>query len=73
MAYKRSNGRIQERAASGRFRRTTGADVGVGVCPKCRTLTTRPELPKTDGPVDPALFNARVCASCGWDSRKEKP
>lgn len=69
MPYKRANGRIQGRAANGRFRKFTGEEFGIGVCPKCQTLTTRPELSTTDF-IDPRDFNARVCANCGWDSRK---
>lgn len=66
--YRHGNGRIQARGAGGRFRQWTGQDVGIGVCPKCNTLTTRPKLPET-GFIDPRDFNARVCANCGWDSR----
>jgi hypothetical protein len=70
MIYTHGNGRIQGRAGNGRFRRFTGEEFGIGVCPKCQTLTTRPELPAV-GPIDPVDFNARVCV-CGWDSRKAK-
>lgn len=68
-AYRHSNGRIQARGARGRFRQWTGEDVGIGVCPKCSTLTVRPEL---KGPfIDPLDFHARICGNCGWDSRKD--
>lgn len=66
---KHANGRIQGRAGNGRFRKFTGEEFGIGVCPNCQTLTTRPTLP--DAPfIDPRDFNARVCSNCGWDSRK---
>lgn len=65
--YRHGNGRLQARGAGGRFRRWTGQDVGIGVCPKCNGITQRPKLPET-GFIDPRDFNARVCP-CGWDSR----
>lgn len=61
---------IQARTGGGRFRKFTGNDFGIGVCPKCSTITTQPPL-GGDGPIDPRDFNARVCGGCGWDSRKE--
>ena len=69
MTYKHGNGRIQARGAGGRFRKWAGNDFGIGVCPKCQTITAQPKLPES-GPIDPVDFNARVCAGCGWDSRK---
>ena len=69
MTYKHGNGRIQARGVSGRFRKFTSDELGVGSCPRCLALTLRPKLPNTPF-IDPRDFNARVCASCGWDSRR---
>lgn len=68
--YRHRNGRIQARGAGGRFRKWTGDDAGIGVCPRCRTITTRPELDQSKPFIDPVDFHARVCGNCGWDSRK---
>jgi hypothetical protein len=62
---------IQARSEDGSFRRFTGEDVGIGVCPQCAGITVQPTKPTAlySGFVDPQLFNnwrnARVC-SCGW-------
>jgi hypothetical protein len=63
--HRHQGGRLQERASDGRFVKPDA----IGTCPRCHQPVTSPELPKTR-PVDPVLYNARVCVSCGWDSRK---
>lgn len=63
--HQHDSGRLQERGGDGRFARPEAT----GVCPKCQQPVVQPELPETR-PVDPALYNARVCVACGWDSRK---
>jgi hypothetical protein len=68
--YKSRSGRIQARSAGGRFRKWEGREFGIGACPRCSTVTTRPPLADT-GFIDPRDFNAQVCGGCGWDSRKD--
>lgn len=70
--YKHPSGRIQARRADGRFRKVTAQDVGIGACPKCDGFTARPKPPEGRF-IDPVDFHARVCLSCGWDSRKDGP
>jgi hypothetical protein len=67
--HQHDSGRLQERGADGRFEKPTAAACGFGVCPKCQQPTAHPPIPETR-PVDPAIYNARVCAHCGWDSRR---
>lgn len=66
--YRGPSKRIQARGSRGRFRKWTGEDVGIGVCPRCQHLTLQPKLPETPF-IDPRDFHARVCPGCGWDSR----
>lgn len=74
----RNHRTIQARASDGSFRRWTGDDVGIGVCPKCSHLTTQPEMPEAlkGGHVAPEDFrawrDARECKSCGWKNTDEQ-
>lgn len=65
-AYKRSNKSIQMRSGNGRFRKATGADFGIGVCPNegCNRLTLRVYDGDPNDPMpDPRLFRQR-CYGC---------
>lgn len=67
---------IQARDTGGQFRKWTGDDFGIGVCPKCSTLTTQPAQPESlkSGFIDPVEFRrwqqSRVCAGCGWTNQQ---
>ena len=64
--YKHSNGRIQMRGGGGRFRRSTLADIGMGVCPTpgCRHLTRSfYDGDENEEFLDPRKFRQR-CYTC---------
>jgi hypothetical protein len=62
--YRATNKRIIQRSGTGRFRKTTLGDVGLGACDQCGRIFV-PNLSGLDGPfIDPREFNARR-ATCG--------
>ena len=62
--YKAKNKRIQMRSRNGRFRRTTAADLGIGVCPVCNHLTRQVYDGDENDPFpDPRKFRHR-CFTC---------
>jgi hypothetical protein len=64
--YRAPNKRLIHRSGSGRFRKTTLSDIGLGVCDKCGKVFV-PNLSGMDGPfIDPREFNARrrTCGPC---------
>lgn len=70
------NGRtLQARSSNGSFRAWTGADFGVGFCPKCNHGTTRPPEPEAlkSRQIAPEEFrrwqNTLVCTKCGWTNQ----
>ncbi len=72
MRFYRNGRRLQARTGAGEFRKLTGDDVGIGVCPHCRSLTVQPPEPESfrGGMIAPEAFrawrDARVCSRCGW-------
>jgi len=74
----RNSKTIQARARDGSFRKWTGDDVGIGVCPECSHLTVQPPAPGASekGMLAPEDFRrwsrARVCGRCGWRNEDAK-
>lgn len=72
--YKASNKHVIMRASNGRFRRTTGADLGIGVCPVegCTGLTSCVYEGNLNDPMpDPRKFRQR-CWQCEPETEAEK-
>lgn len=70
--FRHPNKRLTGRGGNGRFRQITAEDVGIGACPVCSGITSRPPEPAefAKGNIDPRAFNewqkARHCPQCGW-------
>lgn len=64
-SYKTPNKRIIPRSPNGRFRRTVGADLGIGgICPVCQHfLLQHYDGDETDQPLDPQKWRYR-CFTC---------
>ena len=63
--YKHPNKRIVHRTSSGKFRKTTAADIGLGCCEKCGNFFV-PDYSGLGPMVDPRDLNRmnRICPKC---------
>ena len=70
--YRAPNKRIIHRTGSGKFRRSTLADIGMGCCEKCGAIfTPNYESARENGFVDPFKFRAvqKLCPECNGTGR----